>query len=175
MNSKFGIDIGSSRLRCLRPVLEKWIWLNGDLARRWSAIEDVPWWYRERALLSVFSGAVWLSGGVALEEYTDIKRNRSRRPRSRHSYSGRVDLYFERLEETFIAEAKHIWLPATRHRSQMDKLKNCLDQAICDVKCSSHYGGRRLAIVFVAPYVAIKSADRLNVHVRTLSHGLSPS
>jgi hypothetical protein len=166
MNPKSGIDIRSSRLKGLRPTLKRWICLNGDLAKRWAKIRDVPWWYRERALLGILAGAVWLSKGVALEEYSDEKRRLSGRGRILpRSYAGRVDLYFEISAASFAAEAKHVWLPSSKHKDQKAKLESCLNHACRDIRKLRAVGTQRLAIVFVSPYVTAKSVGDLERHV----------
>lgn len=84
-------------LRCLRPVLEKWISVNRELAVHWASAGDAPWWYNERALISVFAGAVWRTGGHAFEEYSTEKRG------DRRESWGRVDLEFAAGRQEFRA------------------------------------------------------------------------
>ena len=50
-----------------------------EITNDWKGIEDVPWDYNERALVSIFSGAIWRSGGYAMEEYMDEKRASKKR------------------------------------------------------------------------------------------------
>jgi hypothetical protein len=58
---------GTSRI--LRGVVKHWINTNLRIVRDWKDLPDVPWWYNERASLSVLAGSVWKqSGGIALEE-----------------------------------------------------------------------------------------------------------
>jgi hypothetical protein len=64
----------------LRTILRKWISLNERIAQDWR-YKDVPWWYNERAALSIFSGGIWNSGEFAFEEFSDEKRKISARSR----------------------------------------------------------------------------------------------
>lgn len=116
-------------LRSLRPMLKKWTDLNANLARQWLLDDgDVPWWYTERTLLGLFSSAVWLSGGVSLEEYSDAKRELSARGAvTDRSYTGRADLYFESPEGArFRVEAKRLWLSATSMKDPSVRLRRQL-------------------------------------------------
>ena len=138
----------TARLRCLRPVLRKWIALNLDLSARWSRDEDAPWWYNERALISVFAGAVWQSGGYAFEEFSEKKRGKKR------PFSGRIDLEFSAGQHKFLAEVKQCWLAATARRDRTDHVRGFMENAKADVRRCRPDGTRRIAIVFGAPYLA---------------------
>src|SRR5690606_5499082 len=69
--------------------------------------DDVPYFYNERASLSVLCGAAWRSGYLALEEYVAIKGGESDKP------NGRIDLYIGQRDgdEEICIEAKHEVLP----------------------------------------------------------------
>jgi hypothetical protein len=138
----------SLRLRCLRPVLRKWIALNRQLGSRWSKDGDAPWWYNERALISVFAGAVWKSGGYAFEEFSEKKRGKKR------PFSGRVDLAFSARQHEFLAEAKQCWLAANDRSDRIDQVRGVMEKAKADVRRCRPDGTRHLAIVFGAPYLA---------------------
>ncbi len=138
----------TARLRCLRPVLRKWIALNRQLGARWSSGGDVAWWYNERALISVFAGAVWQSGGYAFEEFSERKRGKKR------LLSGRIDLEFTAGQHEFLAEVKQCELAATARRDRTDHVRGFMDKAKADVRRCRPDGRRRIAIVFGAPYVA---------------------
>jgi hypothetical protein len=152
----------SPRLRCLAPVLRKWVELNGQLAERWCKQSDCPWWYKERALLGTFCGSLWLShpNNAALEEYSDTKTAVNRRGQT---YAGRVDLYFEVGNHRFVAESKHVWVAATRRKPQKARIQTCMERTIRDIGQSKPDSGfRRLAIVFAAPYIRVKGKPRSN-------------
>jgi hypothetical protein len=70
------------------------------------------------------------------------------------TYTGRVDLYFEVGNQQFVAESKHVWVAATRQKSQAKKIQECIKRTSGDIRQSKPGRGfRRLAIVFAAPYI----------------------
>ena len=159
--------IYSPRLVCLRPILLRWIRLNQEIAGKWYRGNDVPWWYNERASLSVLAGAAWRSKGIAFEEYSDRKRFRSKRADSSfRSYAGRVDIYIEINRHYFIGEAKSCWptIP-TRSRNQSQYIERFLTAAKRDIRKSRPDGQRRLAIVFVSPIVSRKRKGSIQKHI----------
>lgn len=135
----------------LRKVLHQWCSNIDRLAEDWCAVPDLPWLYRERALLSVLAGAVWVLGGTAFEEYASEKRSRDdRRSKSR----GREDMYFALGERDFKAEAKHVWAPATRCTEKSIRMvQEKLYGALNDVRNCAADGQERLGLLFAAPYV----------------------
>lgn len=137
----------------LRPILREWRKLNQRIARKWNYCGDVPWWYNERASLSVFAGAVWNAGHFAFEEFSDEKRRLS--PRSskfQKPYSGRVDIYFNIRRKDFIAEAKICWPRCGRLASERQKrIEDGLASACRDIRLSEPHGQCRLGILFVTP------------------------
>lgn len=154
-------------LRSLRPVLEKWINLNAELAERWRV--DVPWWYNERALLGLFSSAVWLSGGVALEEYTVSKRTLTKHGHvDGDSFTGRADLYFETPKgDCFRAEVKQCWLRTSSMKDQRLKLKHCLHRVNRDIhQAEPEDNTQRLAVVFITPSVSFKKTGQIADHIQ---------
>lgn len=155
--------ISSPTIRSLRPVLEQWSALNNQLGKNWCVYGDTPWWYSERAFVSVFAGAVWRSGGCVFEEYSDLKRRLNQRVR------GRVDLWFSFGPHEFLAEVKHCWLAATACRDQTEKVAKCMDEAKADVRCVHPDGMRRLAIVFGSPEVAQRHRTAMRPHIAWLT------
>ena len=61
---------------------------------------DLPWWYTERANISLLAAAAWLCGGIALEEYPIEKGFCG------DNYEGRADLYLTIGEEGYAIEGK---------------------------------------------------------------------
>ena len=142
----------TSELRSLRAVLQEWVRLNRLLGRQWSKYAgDLPWCYNERALLSVFAGAIWRAGGHAFEEFSDLKHKRKRQPKG----NGRVDIWFETSGGEFRAEAKDAEIPITNKANQLDRLHALMRRAVADARSNPADGGksRRLAITFVTPYL----------------------
>jgi hypothetical protein len=151
-------------LSSLRPVLKSWRTLNRRIGASWAKDRDAPWWYNERALISVFAGAVWRAGGFCFEEYADQKREIKKRSR-RHGkpYRGRVDLYFEWANSRFIVEAKSKWSGFIRNNANAkDTLERCLTTAMQEIRQTPPFGQRRLAIVFAVPYCREKYKSLVN-------------
>ncbi len=152
-------DTYCPRLKCLQPVLREWVRLNERIAHAWRRWPDVPWWYNERASLSVIAGAISLTGGIAFEEFSEKKRAIGQKSRRvmRRRYSGRIDIYMEINGNEFIGEAKFCWPSAsTVWRNQTKYMTQFLDYAKRDVRKSHPDGQRRLAMVFASPYVSKK-------------------
>jgi hypothetical protein len=148
-------DIYTPKLRVLRPLLRQWIRNNVQLAYRWEEYGDVPWWYNERASISLLAGAAWKAKrGYAFEEFVGDKRKVNRK-KVRLS-SGRFDLEFCASESLFIAEAKQCWIPATRRQDCFERVSEAMDRARNDVRRCEPQGVRRLAIVFGVPYFSKK-------------------
>lgn len=59
-------------------------------------------WYLERTNIGALASAVWMGGGVAIEEYGSAKGVEEK-------YSGRNDLYFHIGDIKAVAEAKLVW------------------------------------------------------------------
>jgi hypothetical protein len=162
----------SRGLVTLRPALHKWIELNRRLADRWVKRDhDVPWWYNERALLGLFSTAIWLSGGVSLEEYSDAKRALSKKGRpTEASYTGRTDLYFETKNKqscAFRAESKRYGLAATTMKDQRQKLRERFKHVRRDIgQAPSEKEMRRLALLFVAPRITCRHSANIGKAVK---------
>jgi hypothetical protein len=150
--------VSCSSLGILKPLLETWITTNAQIVRAWQG--DLPWWYNERASVSVLAGASWLSGGIAFEEYTADKRT----GKKRHPiFSGRVDLYLRVKGEQFIAEAKYFWSGATFVNSTTtNTLRERLKEACNDIRMCPPNGQRRLGILFATPYIAKSQESRVD-------------
>lgn len=79
----------------VQEILRKWQRSIKQVTDAWVRYRDVPWWYNERADLSILAGGVWKSGNIAVEEFVSRKRKiaRSSGKLSRR-YRGRIDFYF---------------------------------------------------------------------------------
>ncbi len=137
-----GVDCRS--LGFLKGVLRQWVATNIRFVREWNHNDDLPWWYNERASLSVLAGAVWQKGGLAFEEFMTDKRKKRR-----STYSGRCDLYLKIRQHEFIAEAKQCWSVAAQIT---DKTTACIEQrlrdACMDIRKCPAYGQRKLGVLF---------------------------
>jgi|WetSurMetagenome_2_1015567.scaffolds.fasta_scaffold24064_4 hypothetical protein len=152
----------------LSPILKEWIWLNTEITKKWLMVKDVPWWYNERALLSIFAGAVWNKNSIAFEEYVSEKWEISKRTsKFKKHYRGRIDLYFEIDESKFIVEAKRCWSGASvLNKNTNEKLLTKLGKAISDINKVKPYGERRLAILFVNPYFRKSCFNEINLKIK---------
>jgi len=134
----------------LHCVLEEWVRLNRLLGKQWAAGGyDLPWWYNERALLSVFSGAIWNTGNLAFEEFSEQKL----KGKHKKFGNGRVDLWFKTSGGEFRAEAKHAEIRITERAKPLTKMRVLMKRAVADAGCNppDHGNSRRLAIAFGVP------------------------
>ena len=150
------------RLRGLRPILNKWVVLNRRLGCQWSIYNDAPWWHIERALVSVFAGAVWRCGGDAFEEYAENKRGDRRRA------SGRIDLWFLYRGQEFKAEAKQCWVRSDTKLGSLAQVERSMKRARRDAGNCAPDGIRRLAIVFGVALVLKRLRQKLPAQTDSL-------
>ncbi len=156
----------SNKLPSLNGVLDRWIEANVSIVRSWSAAKDVPWWYNERASLSVLAGAVWMDGGIAFEEFVDEKRESGVRRRKSQRYVGRTDIYMKIGKHEFIGEAKQRWSGAAAKSSNpVTSIENWLNAACRDVRGIRAFGQRRIGILFAPLYVNKSARDKINDHI----------
>ncbi len=152
-------NIDCEEIPSLQPVLSKWICLNREIANIWRNRGESPWWFNERAAVSVLAGAVSKCGKnhYAFEEFVDEKHRTHKRS---VKYQGRVDLYINLNGEEFIAEAKICWPKAEKDNDAM--IVHHLSKAEHDVKECELDGQKRLAIVFAALSVKKTNADKID-------------
>jgi len=157
------------RIRCFPAIYKQWISVVTELAEQWKPYRDFPWWYNERASLSLFAGAIWRAGGHCFEEYSDTKREfRRRTHRLGNPYAGRIDLYFSWHGIDFIAEAKDTWSGFTHgNESAHDRLARGLRRARQDIRQSQADGQRRLAILFARPYFKKRAEEGIDELLKT--------
>ena len=146
-----GID--ADRRTRLHGVFAEWIRINREVAFSWRN-EDAPWWHNERASLSIFAGAIWRSGAIAYEEYSEEKSAPAARKGKRSAYSGRCDLYFELGGYGYVAEAKQGWSGGTNDRDPVPRIRKALRAARESASRLESNGQRRIALVFVTPRFA---------------------
>lgn len=148
-------------LSTLAPVIKQW----KVLIEKYSDVnksKDALYWYNERATLSTFAGAVWLSGGTVLEEFSATKIN------SRKKKSGRTDLWFKRRGKEYIVEAKQI-SPSMdpRKTTVANELKKYLKEACNDAKNfvppTRHKKYIRIGVVFLTPYLSRSYRDKQKI------------
>lgn len=151
-----------NRLSELQPVLEQWQNLNDDPS--WFEDEDAPWWYNERASLSIFAGAIWKSGGSAFEEFSSTKDNGIDQ-----TYSGRCDIEFGVGRSEFMGEAKQCWINLDEDwRENIKEVHSSIDAARRDVlQVPLWRNHSRLGIVFVVPSISKKKKDGVDVYLNS--------
>lgn len=146
-----GIE-NSDRLRFLRPILARWCAINSRLGREWVWVKDAPWWYNERALVSVFAGSIWTYGGVAFEEYAEEKRGDQTRNQ------GRIDMWFQLGQRECLAEAKKCWVDSSDHEKSLQTADDALAKAMRDAGDIPPDGRLRLAMVFAVALIPTELA-----------------
>jgi hypothetical protein len=157
----------SSALRALRPLLETWTTLVKRYAEQ--VEDDIPYWYNERANVSLLAGAAWTRGALALEEYSEEKFS-SEEP---DGWKGRADLWVLFRGRNYVFEAKHRW-PCVDSGEDLDDLDRCVLDALRaarkDAVASSRHGGQRVGIVFVTPTLsrAEEADERIGPFLRRL-------
>ncbi len=149
MHKEFNQTIPGS-LKSLKRVLSEWQKLmTPDF---WDSKNDAPWWYNERALLSLFAGAVWRCEEWAFEEFTSDKWRTTKRG-SRKKGKGRGDVMFGMGDLTFIGEAKQCWPILKRNSADAkETIDKTMDKALSDASCLPP-DRKRLGMVFVTPRV----------------------
>lgn len=144
-------EIKPGRLKSLKSILRKWQSLQR--LEWWDYKGDCPWWYNERASLSLFAGAVWRSRGWVFEEFSTKRRVAKGRSEYRSS-SGRCDIMFGIGKEQFIGEAKQCWpVLGPSLRNAIGEVNACFKTALTQASQLPSYEGERLAIVFVTPRI----------------------
>lgn len=144
------ISVGS--LKSLKPVLDSWQKLmDVDF---WDDRNDAPWWYNERALLSLFAGAVWrCREGWAFEEFTTDKWKSTKRGKRKKS-KGRGDIMFGIGKWGFVAEAKQCWpILGNKNQGVKEMIAKTLRAACRDCASLPSEGYKRLGIVFAVPRI----------------------
>ncbi len=85
-------------------IMEEWMLAIERYTRIMNG-EDAPYFYNERANVSVLAGAAWRSGWIALEEFQSKKGYRNKAKNN-----GRADLYFANESFEELIEAKFKWI-----------------------------------------------------------------
>ena len=129
----------------------------------WAKVKDAPWWYNERALVSVFAGAVRRCGGDAFEEFASDKR------RVKETGSGRIDLWFALGKREFMAEAKQCWVYSDDPSKSVRLAGEEMDRARKDANCCIPDGRPRLAMVFGVALVPVKLKNDLPAQLQSLA------
>mgnify|MGYP001553940431 CR=1 FL=1 len=156
-----GIMVGKHSLRIdFGKILNEWIECTKKYVDYWEG-DDLPYWYNERANVSVLAGAAWRAGFIALEEYQIVKES------SEKEYKiGRNDLFLSDRENDIYIEAKVLFpeIGSLNIFEQNGVVKEKHNQAVSDaneIKDESKLVGA----LFIAPYLN----DNLNSDNRICS------
>lgn len=148
-----------SKLRGLHPLLVSWTDAVQSFCKSRDH-QDNPWWYNERASLSVLAGAAWRlndKSWTALEEFSTTKRGvvPEKSIDGGRIVRGRCDLHVAHKSTSFAIEAKQAW-QAIGSRAQVDKVTRARKLAWIDAgKLTSDEADHRIALTFVSPYLAL--------------------
>jgi hypothetical protein len=145
--------------RVLVPVLEKWIELQDQLYSV-LAPDNAPWWYNERASIGTFAAAVWLSQGVAFEEYVTYKHVKN----SKSLGGGRGDIFFRLGKSEFRGEAKQIWGKLRGTKQQLVIERNLMIALEDSKRRPADDKASRIGMLFVTPN--LPSSDKRNIDER---------
>lgn len=150
-------DVDAARLPVLEPVLRKWISVVRLTAEDWRGTthkdSDIPFWYRERAQLSLFAGALWQSDALVFEEFSTTKHQAGRKA------TGRADIWFKIRRRQFIGEAKQVSVNAA---SKPQRIEVKISEAIGNVREHKKGKTRRLAMVFVTVEILARHASEVD-------------
>jgi len=143
--------IRDSKLKWLTPIFENWIQVNLDYIE-YQKYDDALYWYNERANISALAGAIWRSGGLAIEEYSAMKGD------AKNRINGRIDLYFSLKEKAALVEAKMAWLYlSNRSTKTLESVLNAsLSAAMNDINktiaAKDNAEKYNFGISFIVPY-----------------------
>lgn len=123
----------------LLTLLEGW----SDATKKYCKCLDgteAPFFFNERANVSILAAGAWLKKGIAIEEYQSIKN------REEEQRNGRCDLYVCVDGKGFELETKALLRPMPESEEKFRK-KICLtlDKAVADANCLTGFQGIRRA------------------------------
>ncbi|MEE4075164.1 hypothetical protein V2I49_07450 [Pseudomonas viridiflava] len=144
----------------IHKLLSAWI---KAVERYTKAFKDNPWWYNERASLSVLAGAAWtIKDWFALEEFSTLKRLRKLTPGVDEGdlRIGRCDLFICNPNESFAIEAKQA-LQSIGLKSDGESYMNRAVKGAWDDSgdLGSWEAGRRFGVTFVVPTIPLNEVQ----------------
>jgi hypothetical protein len=154
---------GKKQRRPLKRILTKLRSIHKRYIDRLHEDKDCAYWYTERPHVGLLATAVWLAGGVALEEYGTHKIKKRKRTR------GRADLYFKIAGANFYCEAKHCTV-TIGPRTQLQKIDECLNRQPIDAGCKFDHV---LALCFATVRIGkSKTANQLSKWISRMQESL---
>ena len=132
-----------------KKLIESW---KTIIDRYYKISFDVPFYYNERANISLLAGASHNIGWTCLEEYRSDKLKTLASSRSRSKSKGRVDLFIGTEKSKFyIIEAKQKWnsLQSILNKSTVTGARRFLNDACQDSLKSHNEIGKRIGLLFI--------------------------
>lgn len=152
--------------RALRRIITRWQRLNEEQGSDWiKYYEDAPWWYNERASLSFFCGAIWLSGGWVFEEFVAEKKS-TRGKRNKRRYIGRCDIEFGIGKKKFLVEAKQCWSNiGAPLKNTLKRIESHLKKACQESKQTYAPADQHIGVVFACPLIHKSKREHLDLEL----------
>lgn len=141
-------------LKPLEKVLDEWIKCTLEYIEVWEG-DDLPYWYNERANVSILAGAAWRSEMTAIEEYQSEKETSTK-----NKFNGRNDIYIADKKHGFAIEAKFV-SPEIK-KEKLSCVGKAIEKAIDDTK-NLRDQEIKVAAVFVAPHSEGRKASKKEV------------
>jgi len=136
--------------------------------------DDAAWWYNERAILSLFAGAIWSSKGWAFEEFATIKRQRvaTKRKHRRDGARGDLEFWWPSSSKYFQCEAKRAEVSLmVSARNMQERIRAELDECVKDVRChSASRSALQVGLLFLVPYLTRGVRNRKPLNRDELEH-----
>lgn len=139
----FPVEIFDDDLESIRGILEGWVECIEKYIDVWDG-DDLPYWYNERANVSILCGAAWRADVTAIEEYQSKKNDKG------EDRNGRNDLYLADGKEIYIGIEAKVCYPDI-HKNETMKIDDALGAAIRDASKLKEQG-RKVAAVFIVPF-----------------------
>jgi hypothetical protein len=173
---EFGTRIQRQEFKHLRPALKGW----GEAIKEYCASlsgddQDAPYYYNERANISLLAAGAW-KAGIALEEYPTSKK---RKDDEVSRGSPRCDLFILAAKKyEFQIEAKQGWMPAHLKAEAHQRRVERLFTAACKAAAENTESRARVGCVFFTPWWRTESKYKKDpsTHIaheikRYLEHG----
>ena len=167
----------SSTLCFLKEALDGTFAIMGQYLKQFNEPDkqDRPYFYDERATLSMLAGGIWRSNpdNLVLEEYCADRRG------SLGTYKGRLDIWFKAKGKSCYGEAKQRWpslsdFPLAAARRITDCLKTETDttsrNAMKDLKTG--LVKHALGLVFVVPHLLKNKQPEAGMYLERFSDTL---
>ena len=126
---------------------------------------DIPYWYKERANVSILAGAAWRSGFIALQEFEADKQISVDETTISELYSwkGRCDLYIgSSTNQHDLIEAKYKWL-SLKSDDFNKYATNLVNKALADAKASQCGGDiSAVGVAFIPVYLHAKYMENID-------------